>query len=1098
MGKIVSDADVFGTGTIVSDEEVFGPAPATSPQRRASDKNVPSFRQGKPESVWDTITSVFSRNPAEDSARAANALVNSELLGIAPSVAYRYNDEISQQLIDNVPTEKIEARPQGMTGAAKAGARDSIAGIVANRGLDGTYQPQGILQEIAFGLGQMAADLPVMIAGGAVGMGGGPVGSMAGAFALPAGLRKVLVDRYKNGEVVDFADFRDRAIGAMKETAKGGVVGAITSVSGGLGAKVGYKVASEIAAMTVAGKLVEGEVPTAKDFVVAAGTLGAFHGAMKLGGLAKVEGPKVQESLEKVYVESGMKPNDVVTEIKNRTPDADMELPAGAQIELPLEQVVARVGSDAKAIVEPGASSGVGAEKPGSKGLYNYAIDSQRQKAGLEPIERPMRDVEPKSWDQAKADVDAGKVEPIKIAREVIEKPRVLSDAEHNAMLYESMKLEAQHAKVEAELDIARKAGDKITEENLVERRRNIENNMDVIDRAAKASGSEWGKAGQARQNMIDQDYSLSGMIRKARQEKGSELTERERAKYEALSKELEDANKKIADYEARKVMGTLPNRAERRAAKLEQLNAEYESLVKSFNLAIGGPEKLNAGFDPVTGSILLAKIAKNRIKAGAVGLDGALETISKDLEAKGISTSPAEIRQSIANLRRLDTYKTRMKGDIAKKEAKIEAGDFSKPEKAPELELDAEAKQLRYERELVIRKYDKALWEDQVANLEGMDKLKYRAVEASTFVRAIKTSMDLSAVFRQGAMIALGSPVIGIKGFKPMLKSLASDKGQFEFEQSLAKYPHYELAKKSKLFLADHDYKLNGREENFMSSVAEKVPGVVASQRAYTSYLNYIRMEKFQQLVRDLPAVEGKVNPGEAKAIANIINVFTGRGKIGFKGEAPGAVLNTALFSPRLVASRFNAIALQPLYSPGSTITTAKIAAKQYARFFGGLLTIYGLGMMAGGEVSFETTSSDYGKIRFGNTTVDPMAGLSQVSVFLGRVAFGETTNKNGVTTPIRGPFVKYGGTDVPTLAGRFLKSKLAPIPGTVLEQLSGKNYNGEPIDATDIPAALFMPLSFKDIYESMVEQGIEGGTALALLSIFGMGIQNQKQNVK
>ena len=176
----------------------------------------------------------------------------------------------------------------------------------------------------------------------------------------------------------------------------------------------------------------------------------------------------------------------------------------------------------------------------------------------------------------------------------------------------------------------------------------------------------------------------------------------------------------------------------------------------------------------------------------------------------------------------------------------------------------------------------------------------------------------------------------------------------------------------------------------------------------------------------------------------------------------------------------------------------TRKIVAAQYARFFGSLLTIYGLGAAAGGDISFTTNSSDYGKIRFGNTVIDPMAGMAQVTTFMGRVISGESTNKNGVTTPLRGDFVKYGGNDMAGVIGRFLRTKIAPIPGEVLNQLTGKDVGGNKVTPADLPANLLMPLSFRDIYESMQEQGIEKGTAISLLAIFGMGVQNQKPSVK
>ena len=56
--------------------------------------------------------------------------------------------------------------------------------------------------------------------GGALLGGANPITGTAGAFALPAGLRKVITDAYEKGEATNWGDFWERASGAIIETAK--------------------------------------------------------------------------------------------------------------------------------------------------------------------------------------------------------------------------------------------------------------------------------------------------------------------------------------------------------------------------------------------------------------------------------------------------------------------------------------------------------------------------------------------------------------------------------------------------------------------------------------------------------------------------------------------------------------------------------------------------------------------------------------------------------------------------------------------------------------------------------------------------------------
>ncbi len=55
-----------------------------------------------------------------------------------------------------------------------------------------------------------------------------------------------------------------------------------------------------------------------------------------------------------------------------------------------------------------------------------------------------------------------------------------------------------------------------------------------------------------------------------------------------------------------------------------------------------------------------------------------------------------------------------------------------------------------------------------------------------------------------------------------------------------------------------------------------------------------------------------------------------------------------------------------------------------------------------------------------------------------------------------------------------------------------------GHPATLPQVGANLLMPISFGDIYKTMKEQGIPAGTAMAILSIFGMGLQTYNANQK
>lgn len=465
------------------------------------------------------------------------------------------------------------------------------------------------------------------------------------------------------------------------------------------------------------------------------------------------------------------------------------------------------------------------------------------------------------------------------------------------------------------------------------------------------------------------------------------------------------------------------------------------------------------------------------------------------DPELEGLKARSKQLRSEFDDIfgkperteaQQLQALKSRLKSSIAKMQDQLKRGDFSKrvPVKPT---LDAEAQRLSYEAAKVKAQWHEALIKDRLARRSIPQKILGTIGEVLNTSRAILTSLDLSAVLRQGGFIAFGHPIRALKAFPAMFKALRSEAGQHAVNEEIVARKNYPLYQQSKLYLSKHGQKLSDMEEAYMSRWSEKIPLVGASERAYVTFLNKLRADSFDAMVNTLTR-DGTVTPHEAKAIANFINVATGRGKVGLTENA-GVGLATVFFAPRYVASRFQLIAGQPLYR--GSLRTRKLVAMEYARFLAGAGVVYGLGVLAGGDVEQDPRSSDFGKLRFGDTRIDPMAGLLQPTVLLSRLASGETKRLNGAVVPIRGPGIPFGGQDAADVTARFLRTKLSPVVGTSVNLLSGKDVVGQPVTPATVAQGLLVPLALQDIYSAMVDQGVPKGTAMAILSIFGMSIQ-------
>lgn len=437
-----------------------------------------------------------------------------------------------------------------------------------------------------------------------------------------------------------------------------------------------------------------------------------------------------------------------------------------------------------------------------------------------------------------------------------------------------------------------------------------------------------------------------------------------------------------------------------------------------------------------------------------------------------------------------LSDFRKRTEKQIEKYEKATEEHDFSKRGKKDLPPLTKKELALRFKLEQAKQRYAEARFDAEYEQYGVGKKIGYFTREAMNVARALKTSFDVSAVLRQGGFIVLSHPIRGAKALPAMFKAMRSPEGQFAIEQEIKMRPNAPLYEKYKLFLSGHGKTLSQMEEVYMSRWAEHLPGVAASERAYVTFLNRLRADSFDAMARNW-GKDGKLTDAQGEALANFINVATGRGSVPGNEHTMANALanaNTVFFAPRYVLSRFQLLLGQPMRK--GTFQTRTAIAKEYGRFLGGLGVVYFLGLAAGAELEIDPRSADFGKLVFGNTRVDPLSGISQSAVLLSRVITGETVNKDGEVIPLRGEEVKYGGSNTADVLGRFLRSKLSPVLGTSIDVIAGKDVVGNEVTLYDVPEKLLMPLTLKDVYETMVDQGVPMGAALSLVGIFGMGL--------
>ena len=197
--------------------------------------------------------------------------------------------------------------------AFQVGWEHSVVGLLDRQKLPSQAFPDSDrlfdADRITAQLGMLRGDFVTMVAGGFLGAaGGGGIFSAAtaagGAFALPAGIRSVLMEKYENGEIDSFERFWDVLSGAVIEEFKGFTVGAATGAAGALVAPVGIPgvaLAAEVVAMTNAAAALEGRIAGPKEYVDAAIIFGGLKGSVATAG-----------KLRGIYTRTGKQPRDTV------------------------------------------------------------------------------------------------------------------------------------------------------------------------------------------------------------------------------------------------------------------------------------------------------------------------------------------------------------------------------------------------------------------------------------------------------------------------------------------------------------------------------------------------------------------------------------------------------------------------------------------------------------------------------------------------------------------------------------------------------------------------------------------------------------------
>ena len=371
------------------------------------------------------------------------------------------------------------------------------------------------------------------------------------------------------------------------------------------------------------------------------------------------------------------------------------------------------------------------------------------------------------------------------------------------------------------------------------------------------------------------------------------------------------------------------------------------------------------------------------------------------------------------------------------------------------------------------------------------LEKMGQGIAEVLNVPRALMASFDMSAPFRQGIFLMARHPGISAKNMGSMFKYFFSEKAYQGGMKDIHSRVTYPLMKRYKLPLTEIGKSLTAREEAFMGAgIAERIPFGVgkvvrASNRAYTGFLNKLRADTFDYFIKSAQQQGIKVKGKIGHDIARFIGSATGRGSLGGL-ERAAVSLNTVLFSPRLWASRMNL--LNPRYYARLDPFVRKEALKSLFAFTGMGMSFLGLAKAGGAEVGTDWRSTDFGKIKIGNTRIDVWGGFQQYARLAGQLISGKyissTTGIEHTLGEGYKPLTRLG------IVARFARGKLSPVTSFALSLMEGKTYLGRDVEIPKEIGLRLTPMVIQDMYDLYQEGGLPD-MAMGIPAIFGVGVQ-------
>lgn len=344
--------------------------------------------------------------------------------------------------------------------------------------------------------------------------------------------------------------------------------------------------------------------------------------------------------------------------------------------------------------------------------------------------------------------------------------------------------------------------------------------------------------------------------------------------------------------------------------------------------------------------------------------------------------------------------------------------------------------------------------------------------------------TLDNSFLGRQGLAILQTHPTKWLAGAQQSYKNIVMEFGGKNAMDALradiysrpnAMNGKYELGKI-----------LDPNEEQFPSSFPEKIPGLgrvfKASESAFKGSALRMRADTFDLLLKKAEELgKDTKDKTEVQSIGTLVNSLTAKGSFGKNGVGP--ITKAVLWAPKMLKASFDVLTAHTVdYAMGNMSSFAyREAWKNLFKIAAVTATVLAIAKAHDPDsVETDVTSSDFGKIKWGNQRIDITGGKASLLTLAARLLTGKS--KSSTSDAINEYGTGFGQKTRFDAVIDFLTNKVTPSARVVVDLLKGQTFEGKAPTLMGEIKDLYTPLPARNAVDFVKDPSWERAAGFVL----------------